>query len=440
MKTLNFWPAALPIVVKYGGSPELDAPTLEDEDNIMAAMKQAGRVSSISLTVTRSLRERFRAIEGPFPELEDLVLLFQDGMQMTLPSTSRGPRLCSLHSTRIAFPPLLQLLYSSKRLVDLRLHNLCDSLWLSQEALADALAGMSQLRALSVHFLPTASSIEAPSPAGERVVLPVLTRLAFRGMSEYLEGLVVRIHAARLEDIDITFFDDPIFGVANLSNFFDRIQMQKLHGRAEALFSEHAISISLIQPGRPMRPKLRISIRASNLQLRSMIRLCNCLAPFLSSVEDLRIHTRLLSGQDNSDCERWAELLRPFWGAERFHIAGNLSSDAVLSLQLLRKRHDNLLPLLDNIYIWEPEPHFTHLHVPMVSAMASRWLPGYFIGVQYERTNDLHSGTAVQYQHRYALTRWNRTFLSASDDRCALRRRPYEHISSLYLCISPILG
>ena len=54
LKTLDCWPT-LSIVVQYGGSPALDPPAPEDEDDIMAALKQSDRVRSISLTVTSSL-------------------------------------------------------------------------------------------------------------------------------------------------------------------------------------------------------------------------------------------------------------------------------------------------------------------------------------------------------------------------------------------------
>jgi len=104
LKTLDCWPA-LPVVVQYGGSLALDPPAPKDKDNIMAALKQSGRVSSISLTVTSSLLEKLSAIERPFSELEDLVLLSRDSVQLTLPSTFRwGPRLRSLYLTRITFP------------------------------------------------------------------------------------------------------------------------------------------------------------------------------------------------------------------------------------------------------------------------------------------------------------------------------------------------
>jgi hypothetical protein len=86
LKTLDCWPA-LPIVVQYGGAPSLRPPAPKDEDKIMAALKHSDRVSSISLTVTGSLLEKLSAIERPFSELEDLVLLSRDRALLTLPST-----------------------------------------------------------------------------------------------------------------------------------------------------------------------------------------------------------------------------------------------------------------------------------------------------------------------------------------------------------------
>jgi hypothetical protein len=82
-KTLDWWPT-LPIVVQYGGSPALDPPAPEDEDDIVAALEQSDRVTSIGLTVTSSLLEKLSAIEGPFSELEDLVLLSRDSVRLTL--------------------------------------------------------------------------------------------------------------------------------------------------------------------------------------------------------------------------------------------------------------------------------------------------------------------------------------------------------------------
>jgi hypothetical protein len=75
----------MPIVVQYGGLLALDPPTPEDEDDIVAALKQSDCVTSISLTVTGSLVEKLSAIDGPFSELEDLVLLSWNKVWSTFP-------------------------------------------------------------------------------------------------------------------------------------------------------------------------------------------------------------------------------------------------------------------------------------------------------------------------------------------------------------------
>ena len=141
MKTLDCWPA-LPIVMEYEGGEDLDPPAPEDYDNVTAALKQTARISSISLTVPSSLIERLSAISEPFLGLEELDLLAQDNVQLTLPSTFRwGPRLRSLNSTRTAFLSFPQLLSTSRDLIYLGLHEIPRDGYLHPEVFANALSG-----------------------------------------------------------------------------------------------------------------------------------------------------------------------------------------------------------------------------------------------------------------------------------------------------------
>jgi hypothetical protein len=78
-KALICWPA-LPIIVKYGGAPNLNPPAPEDDDNIIAALKQSDRVGFISLTVTSSLLRKLSVLSEPFSELEELALHSRDNM------------------------------------------------------------------------------------------------------------------------------------------------------------------------------------------------------------------------------------------------------------------------------------------------------------------------------------------------------------------------
>ena len=140
LKTLEYWPP-FPLVVNYGGSPLLDPPAIEDEENIMFALKQSDRVGSVSLTITNSLLENLSTISEPFSELEELILLSQYNVQLTLPIKFRwGPRLRTLQSTGIAFPLFPQLLSLSTGLVDLQLHEIPNVGYFLPDAFANALS------------------------------------------------------------------------------------------------------------------------------------------------------------------------------------------------------------------------------------------------------------------------------------------------------------
>jgi hypothetical protein len=154
LKVLDCW-SALPIVIRYGGVANLDPPAVEDNDNIIAALKQSARVSSISLTVTSSLLEKLSAISEPFSKLEELFLLSQENMHLTLPSTFQwGPRLHTLHSTGIGFPSFLQLLLPSHDLVDsIQLHEIPGTGYFSPYAFANVSSQMAQLQTISLNFL-----------------------------------------------------------------------------------------------------------------------------------------------------------------------------------------------------------------------------------------------------------------------------------------------
>jgi hypothetical protein len=413
-ETLAFRPA-LPIVVEYGGSLELHPPAPEDEDNIMAALMQSDRVSSISLTVTRSLLEKLSTIERPFSELEDIALLSRDSRRLTLPSAFRwGPRLHSLHLTRIAFPALLQLLYSSGNLVDLQLHEVLDPWHFPPEALTNALSGMPQLRSLSLHFLTTNDHIGGSQPSRKLVVLPALTRLNFRGVAEYLEALVAGIDAPRLLDIEVTFFDEFISDLSKLSEFIDRIKMHKSHRRAHILYSKRAISISLMQPGAPTCLKLELFCETLSEQLSSMARICTNFSAFLFNVEDLHISTTQPSRWEDHILRSglWLEAINLFTGVKWFHVAGNLSTDIVCALVLPDRPHNTVtvLPALHKLYIPQPVTRHAPLPEAVVSFMTSRRLSGHPIGVEYERLCHINEvrGTGTMYaqcQRHYSLTR-----------------------------------
>ena len=361
LKNLECWPP-FPLVMNYGGSLFLPPPSPQDEDNIMAALKHSDRACSISLTVSSSLLKKLSTISEPFSELEELVLLSKHDLQLTLPSAFWwGHRLRTLHSTRIAFPSLPQLLLPSQDLVDLQLNEIPAVGYFSPEAFANALCGMTQLETLSLHFLslpPRRNYLSLPPPPGDRVVLPALTCFKYRGISKYLDSLVARIDAPRLEDIDITFFSQPTLDALQLGLFIDRIKMWRKSVRANILSSQSAISITLTQP-EPLntRLQLQISCRQLDWQLFSISHICDHFSSFLFGVEDLGITATGLSNvPDDMNGEQWLRLISAFGGTKNLRVAGDLAADVLRALCSLAadEGHESALPALRNLFVQVP--------------------------------------------------------------------------------------
>jgi hypothetical protein len=356
-KTLGYWPL-FPLVVNYGEIHRPPAP--EDEDNIMAALEHTDRVRSISFTISSSLLKKLSTISKPFLELEELVLLSKDDSQLTLPSTFWwGHRLRTLHSTRIAFPSLPQLLLPSQNLVDIQLDEIPRVGYFPPEAFANALCGMTQLQALSLHFLscpPRRDYLSLPPSPGDRILLPALTHFKYRGASKYLDCLVARINAPRLGDIGITFFSQPTLEASQLGLFIRRIESWRASSRVDVLSSRGAISITFTQPeALNTRLALQVSCEQLDWQLFSMSQICDHFSSLLISVENLGVKTEGSSNvPDDMDDEEWLRLIRAFRGVKDFHVASPLATDISRALRLADETHEIVLPNLRNLHVQPP--------------------------------------------------------------------------------------
>ena len=362
LKTLDCWPA-FPIIVKYGGSSNLDPPAPEDNDNIVSALKQSGRVSSVSLTVPSSLIKNLSSISEPLLELEELILRTQDDMQLTLPAAfGWGSRLRTLHVTRIAIPSLPLLLAPSQGLLDIQLHEIPGAGFFPPEAFASALSGMAQLQSLTFHLLSFPRRRSLPPLSGGRVVLPALMRLKYRGTSNYLDSLVARIDASHLESVNITFFSQPTMDAQELGHFIERTEMHTSFSHAAVENSAHAISITFTNSSSSTRLlRLQISCKQLDWQLSAMAQVCDSFSPFLFRVSNLGIiMTKLSSGNNDVDGERWRELVRPFNGAKEVLVAGKLEVATGFLCALSpggggATTDTTVLPTLQNLHVRVPE-------------------------------------------------------------------------------------
>jgi hypothetical protein len=358
----------LPIVIKYWTTLEFKPPSLEDEDNVIAALEHHSRIREIQLAVTSSLLRKVAPLmEKPFPELTSLSLWFDKGYStctapaLPLPHAflyGSAPRLRDFSLIGIPFPDLPGLLRSARGLASLRLLEVPEAGYIAPDVMAEYLATLADLRVLCVEFHSPKSRPDhergiPPLALKQRAILPTLTFFNFRGASAYLEDLLARIEAPFLSHVNITFFNQLIFRVPHLSQFIGRMEMLKSAKVAEMESSfGSGVSLKLDRPsasatrgtpstgttvGEHHHPlSLCISCGVLDWQISSMAQICSQ-SPLLSNVRHLDIRADYLQldyqWQEDMDSIAWLELFRSFTSVETLSISGELCPHVAPALE-----------------------------------------------------------------------------------------------------------
>jgi len=217
--TLDTWPP-LPLIVR--GGYWNDTSSVAPVDNTIAALEHNDRVCQINLgylAITSPELEyviNSPAMQKPFLELTDLRLSkFRYELELILPDTFLGgtaPHLRLLALNGVPFPGLPKLLLSATQLVHLSLSGIPRSGYIPPEVMATTLSTLTSLEKLRLHFLylqprPVLEGRRPPPLTLTRSILPRLTKVIFKGASEYIEEILARIDAPRLNELHITFFN-----------------------------------------------------------------------------------------------------------------------------------------------------------------------------------------------------------------------------------------
>ena len=360
--TLDGWPP-LPLVILCDQS-------IECVDNIVAALERSNRVCRITLSNVSSweLEKLWAAMQEPFPELTDLELSSYDETVAVLPSSFLGgsaPRLRELYFRGIPVPGLPKLLLSTTHLVILSLNHIPHSGYFSPEAMAAALSTLTSLGSLLLAFqsprsCPHPASRHQPPPT--RFALPVLRSFSFRGVGEYLDDLVAHIDAPQLNKLDITFFNQIVFGTPQFIVFVSRTPTLAPLERANVVFRNGAVRVNL--SSRTTRQldglNMRILCRELDWQVSSMEQVCTWCLPPLPMLKDLYI-SELPKWQpnwkDNMDNTQWLELLHPFRAVKNLYLSEKFARRIVPALQELAGGvTTEVLPILQNIFLERYQP------------------------------------------------------------------------------------
>ena len=369
---LNIWPE-LPIIVFYNGYVKRDTNT----DNIIAALKLKGSVSRISLTDTSSSDSRsvewekiVAVMQDPFPMLEDLtVRSCYDDMPLVISDSFLGgsaPRLQNLWLENVPFPKLSNLLLSATDLVRLDLWDIPHSGYISPEAMVTCISVLTRLKSLSLQFQSPRSR---PDRAGQflppltRSLLPALTDLEFKGVTEYMEDLVARIDVPLLKDTNITFFNYLVFDISQLPNLIRRTEKFTVLDQAYMRLEGDVISMILSPKVRTVGSpsvKLVVSCEKLDWQLSAFAQVCNLCLPTLPSLERLSIcndHYPPPDWQDDMENTQWLELLHPFAAVKDLYLSKEVALHVASVLQeLSEERVTEVLPALQDIFIDDLQP------------------------------------------------------------------------------------
>jgi hypothetical protein len=298
----------------------------------------------------------------PFPELTDLHLSqFVSDPEPILPDSFLGgsaPRR-SLKLSNVPFPALPKLLLSATHLVALDLLNIPRSGYIPPEVMATSLSALSNLESLHIQFRyprprPVLESRRPPPPT--RSILPGLTKIRFKGASEYLEEILAQIDAPRLNELHITFFNQIIFDTPQLFQFISRRPMLRAPEKGHIEFNSKGIIVKFPSQTSYYRVlSVEIPCTVPEWQLSSLKQVCTSSLPPVSTLEDLYIledPILLRRWQDDVENTLWLELLHPFAAVKNLYLSEELLPCVAPALQeLVEGRTTEVLPALENIFL-----------------------------------------------------------------------------------------
>ena len=313
-----------------------------DEDDIVTLLQHLERVYSLRLRLSLSAWRSIAAATSDMPVsctcIEHISLDTGDrSTGFVLPNVflkGHSPRLRSLVMIGLFSPSLSSLLLSPTRLTCLVLDGIPNSSHLLPKELLMYLSDMPQLQYLNIGFLSTSRQLCLAGGVSslDRVALPDLKRLYFRGVCAYLETLVTKLDAAAVYELVFTFFHQLKYTISHVSAFLKRTKRFGFDG-IRINFWPDGLVISATPTISPS-PKdilcFRIPCSRLDFQVASAAQICHALGPNFGNMEDLfvKYHQDRLPTEwyKEVDPTLWRELLSQFRGMKTLWISSALVS------------------------------------------------------------------------------------------------------------------
>ena len=325
----------LPLVIDY--PDEHRDITAEDEEGTILALKQNDRVYRIRLRVSvPKLQKLILAIDEEYPILEYLIIepAFEDNTVMMFPETLQAPHLRQLALINFALPIRSRLLTTAVGLVTLCLTMEPPSTYIHPNTLLQWLSFMPQLETLVIFFMfpvPNRDVVRqlTHTPIITPVTLPNLHWFKFRGVNTYLEAVVRRITAPRLEKLHIDFFSQLAFSVPRLQQFMNTTE--NLRFESATIEFSRRVHVNVYSPGTNLRTRLgtrtlsiNVDCRHLDWQVASTAQISSSLNQMSSAVKHLTLEHEVhhLSSEEHNEVDHteWRKILSSFSNVETLRI------------------------------------------------------------------------------------------------------------------------
>jgi hypothetical protein len=342
----------LPLTVDYGSLSE-ECITAQDEEGILLALGQRHRLRHLRLVFPVSnLRKFVMAIDEEFPILEYLIVHapLKDNTALILPETLQAPHLRHLMLGDFACPIRSRLHPTAAGLVTLCLATAHPSAYFQPNILLQWISFMPQLESLDIAFLFPVPNRDVErqlthTPITTYITLPNLRWFWFQGVSAYLEAVVCRITAPRLERLETRLYKQLTYSVPRLPQFMNTTENIRFDN-AVVMFKDEEIGVLMFFSGADTHAfVVWVNCWHLDWQVSSVAQICNALSQVFSAVEHLtlehEVHSQ--SSEEHNDVDRieWRNLLRSFSNVKTLLVEDGLVEELSRCLRL----EDGELPL-----------------------------------------------------------------------------------------------
>ena len=340
----------LPLTVDYRSG---DAITAEDEKGILLALEQHDRLRHLRLILpAQNLQKLVMAIDEEFPILEYLVVgpWTYDTTVLMLPETLHAPALRHLTLGGFTYPIRPRLYPTALGLVTLYLTINHLSAYFQPNILLQWISFMPRLECLALVFtFPIHNrNVERQITPNTPITLPNLRLFWFRGVSAYLEAVVCRIVAPRLENLLIRLFKGLTFSVPRLSQFMNTTDNLRFDNAVITLHEKQIDLVTYLREADTYAFAMTVDCWHLGWQaLSSVAQILNALSQVFSSVEHLTLQNEVYGQSfiehNNNDRIRveWRRLLRSFSNVKTLCVGDGLVQQLSCCLGL----EDGELPL-----------------------------------------------------------------------------------------------